>query len=145
MAITGLGQNTKAKIVKKVLYWRSKLKMQGNAYNIRRADRDISKPRTGTEARLERVSRSLVGTILYHETEQKSVRKDDMSRTDQDREDYEYFNCEIVRLGDRVIDDGCAKQDGEFIAAVRVLRIDHWESVRKSHQLFGQETASRDV
>ena len=50
-------------------------------------------------------------TVLYHDTKQKSVRKDDTSRTDQDSEDQQHFSCEIERLGDCVIDVGCAKQE----------------------------------
>ena len=46
----------KAKIVKRVLSWRPILNMLDTAYIICRADRDFSKPRARTEARLKRIA-----------------------------------------------------------------------------------------
>ena len=74
------------------------------AYNIRRANRDISKLRMRTEARLKRSARSLLGkpefvwTFPNHEMTQTSVRKDYTNWTDQDIQDHKCFNCLIVRL-----------------------------------------------
>ena len=88
-------------------------------HNIRRANR------IGYEALIETVTANLniavmnsadkklssleeprfVWTVPYHEITQKSVRKDDMTRTLQDSEDQKCFSCAIVRLGDHVIDD----------------------------------------
>ncbi len=50
-------------------------------------------------------------TVPCHEMMQKSVRKDDTNWTDRDSEDQRHVSCVIVRLGDCVIDVGCAKQD----------------------------------
>ena len=50
-------------------------------------------------------------TVPCHELMQKSVRKDGTNWTDRDSEDQKHFSCVIVRLGDCVIDVGCAKQD----------------------------------
>ena len=162
--IIGLGQNTKAKIVKQIssqslagITWvrleqsraaaltleRAKAKsLPGGtaiylvlsrldiAYNINKANR------IGYEALIERIVHETVAakltnagmisadkkpssleepefvwTFLYREMTQKSVRKADTNRTDQDSEDHKCFSCVIARLGDRVIDVGCAKQD----------------------------------
>ena len=47
------------------------------------------------------------------------MRKADANSPDQDREDQKCFSCEIVRLGDRVIDVGCAKQDVISLSALQ--------------------------
>ena len=110
LAIVGPVQNTKAEIARRILSWRSRRKMLDITCNIGRTDRDISVPRTQTEARLKRIARNMLGSILYHELKKKSVRKNDTCRTDQDSEVQKYFKCETVQrcCG---FDDGCAKQD----------------------------------
>ena len=57
------------------------------------------------------------GQFLYHEMTQKSVRKYDMTWTDQDSEDHKCFSCAIVRLGADVIDDEGAKQGVTSLSA----------------------------
>ena len=57
------------------------------------------------------------GQFLYHEMTQKSVRKCDMTLSDQDSEDQKCFSCAIVRLGAHVIDDEGAKQDVTSLSA----------------------------
>ena len=88
-------------------------------YNVRRADREKSKPRMQAEARLQRLARSMLESIHHHETKQKTVRKNDTSRTNQNSEVQKYFNGEIVRCGDPVIDNGCATQDVNSLSALQ--------------------------
>ena len=52
-----------------------------------------------------------VWTVLCQAMTQKSVRKADTNWTHQDSEDQECFSCVTVRLGDRVINVECTKQD----------------------------------
>ena len=95
--------------------------------HIRRTDRDSSKPRTRTEARLKRIARSLLGTFPYHEMTQRLVRKDDTNDTDKDQK---CFRRASVRLGESVIKDESVKQDVRSVSALqsaktRVARTTH--------------------
>ena len=49
----------------------------------------------------------------------KSVRKADTKWTDQDSEDQKCFSCVTVRIGDRVINVECTKQDGIESSAIQ--------------------------
>ena len=89
------------------------------AYNFpfRSANRDVSKPRVRTKARLKRIARYLLGepefiwTFPYHEVPLKSVRKADAEWNGHDNQDQKCFSCVVARPGDHVIDVECAKQD----------------------------------
>ena len=50
-------------------------------------------------------------TVLCQAVKQKSVKKADTNWTDQDSEDQKCFSCVIVRIGDRVINVECTKQN----------------------------------
>ena len=59
---------------------------------------------------------------------QKSVRKADTNWTDQDSEDQMCFNCvtvRTVRIGDRVINVECTKQDVIALNAKQLSRVDN--------------------
>ena len=60
-----------------------------------------------------------VWMLLYQEMTQKSMRKADSNWTDQNSEDHKCFSCVVVRLGDRVIDVRCAKQDVISLSALQ--------------------------
>ena len=92
-------------------------------YSIRRAIEDIAKPKVRTEARLKRVARCLLGepeliwTFPYQETPSKLVVRTDANWAGQDSQDQECFSCVVVRFGDHVIDEVCAKQDVVALSA----------------------------
>ena len=60
-----------------------------------------------------------VWTVLCQATTQKSVRKAYTSWTDQNSEDQKCFGCVTVRMGDRVINVECTKQDVIALSAIQ--------------------------
>ena len=60
-----------------------------------------------------------VRTVLCQAMTRKSVRKADTNWTDQDSEDQKCCSCETVRIGDRVINVECTKQDVIALSAIR--------------------------
>ena len=60
-----------------------------------------------------------VRTVLCQAMTRKLVRKADTNWTDQDSEDQKCCSCETVRIGDRVINVECTKQDVIALSAIR--------------------------
>ena len=60
-----------------------------------------------------------VWTVLCHAMTQKSVRKADTKWTDQVSEDQKCFSSVTVRIGDRVINVECTKQDVFALSAMQ--------------------------
>ena len=60
-----------------------------------------------------------VWTVLCQALSQKSVRKGYTGLTGQDSEDQKCFNCVTVRIGDRVINVECTKQDVIALSAIQ--------------------------
>ena len=60
-----------------------------------------------------------VWTVLCQAMTQNSVRKADTNWTDQESEDQKCFSCVTVRIGDRVINVECTKQDVIALSAIQ--------------------------
>ena len=60
-----------------------------------------------------------VWTVLCQAVTQKTVRKADTNWTDQDSEDQKCFSCVTVRIGGRVINVECTKQDMIALSAIQ--------------------------
>ena len=60
-----------------------------------------------------------VWTVLCQAMTQKTVRKADTNWTDQDSEDQKCFSCVTVRIGGRVINVECTKQDMIALSAIQ--------------------------
>ena len=77
----------------------------------------------GTEARLQRVARYLLGepeliwTLPYQAMPTKLVVRTVANWTRQDSEDQKCFSCVVVRFGEHVIDVVCSQQDVVSLSA----------------------------
>ena len=72
-----------------------------------------------TNSELSSEEPELVWTVLCQAMTQKSVRKADTNRTDQDSKDQKCFSCVTVRAGHRVIDFECTKKDVIALSAIQ--------------------------